>query len=342
MLFQSVINSIKRGMVAPVYLLHGEEDYLQELIIKAFKEHLLAPGTGDFNYDELDGENVSLFQIVDRANTLPVFAEKRLVIVKNPFSLFLSKKKEEEDKGGDEKCLLDYISEPLASTCLVFWLKETADKRKKLYRAIEKKGEVVELTPLKGAELGRWLQDQAGALGKVLEPKALEYIMFHAGFSLRFLKNELDKLALFTGEERTISLAVVEKLLTKSIEANIFNLVDNLGLKKTEEALFELRNLLVTGEPAVRILFMIARQFRLILMVKDLEQRGFSEKQITAELSLHPYVTGKMLRQARNFTFPELERILEIILETDFAIKTGSPVQAALENLVIKLITGSN
>ncbi|MFZ5752765.1 MAG: DNA polymerase III subunit delta [Bacillota bacterium] len=341
MLFQSVINSIKRGMVSPVYLLHGEEEYLQELIIKALKEHLLTPETGDFNYDELDGENVSPGQIVASANTLPVFAEKRLVIVKRPSPYFLSKKKEGEDTGVDDKCLIEYISEPLSSTCLVFWLKETADKRKKLYKTIEKKGQVVEVTPLKGTELSNWLQEQAGALGKVLEPNALEYIVFHASHDLRSLKNELDKLALFAGEERTISLPVVEKLLTKSIEANIFDLVDSLGLRKTEEALHELRNLLVMGEPAIRILFMIARQFRLILMVKDLEQRGFSEKQITAELSLHPYVTGKILRQARNFTFPELERNLEIILETDFALKNGSPVQAALENLILKLATSS-
>ena len=84
MQYQSLLNSIERGVLSPVYLLYGDEDYLQELLVHKLKEHLVSPGFGAFNLDELDGEKAAPGQIVGSANTLPVFAQKRLVIVKNP------------------------------------------------------------------------------------------------------------------------------------------------------------------------------------------------------------------------------------------------------------------
>jgi DNA polymerase-3 subunit delta len=339
MQYQSIVNSIERGVLSSVYLICGDEDYIQEQIISLLKDKLINPDIGAFNLDEIDGEKTTLGEIISSANTLPVFAEKRLVIVKQPLFLQTTKKNDDEQNTkGQEESLLKYLADPLASTCLVFWIKGTVDKRKKLVKAIEKAGNLVQIDRLKGTDINLWLKEEARVLGKKLDAKVLEYIVLHGGAELRVLKNELKKLALYAGNRNTITLPMVEKLLTKTSEANIFTLVDSIGLKKGELALLEIRNLLSSGEPAIKVLFMIARQFRLILRAKDLERSGFTEKQMTGELSVHPFVTGKILRQAKNFSFSDLENSLHWILECDVAMKTGAPHRQSLEDLVLKLV----
>ncbi len=339
--YKSLLNSIKRGVVSPVYLIYGEELYLQKLIIEAFKKGLINDSTGDFNFDDLDGEKVTPGQIVACADTLPVFAEKRLTIVKN--SIFFQGGKKEGDskqRSQESERLLQYLQNPLTSTCLIFLVKGSIDKRKKLVKAVEKSGQVVETAPLKGAELNNWIQTEAELLGKKIESKAVEYIILNTNHDLYFLKNEIEKLALYSGDHHTITLATVEKLLTKTSEANIFALVDGIGLKKGEQALRELRTLLERGEPPVRIVFMIARQFRLILSGKDLNERGYTEKQIAKELAIHPFVIRKILQQARRFKYQELEKCFQQILECDMALKRGIPPRVTLENLILGLTQG--
>lgn len=349
MQLNSLYNSIQRGVLPPVYLFYGEEDFLFAEAVSALKQHLLDPGTAAFNLDELDGEKASPTSVAEAAVTLPVFAEKRLVLVRNPV-FFQSGKKEKEkekDKGKDkeeeestgfaEQALLKYLADPLLSTCLVFLLKGSADKRRKLYKAVEKAGTVIELGPLKGEELTNWIREQVRKLGKTIEPRALEYIVLHADPALSNLRNELEKIALYLGDEKAITLSAAEKLVVKSSEANIFALVDNLGFRKAEGALLELKNLLENGEPPVRILFMIARHLRLLLAAKELQQRGYTEKQITAELAQHPFVTGKLLREGRSFSFAALERSLSLALECDLALKSGMAPRLALEDLILKL-----
>ena len=352
----SVINSIKRGVISPIYLLCGTEEYLQEIVINSLKEALVASDIGSFNLEELEGEEVTIDTIVDIANTLPVFAEKRLVIVKNaPFLLSGKKKKQEDGEAEDkeyprkptthisisenqEKRLLQYLADPLISTCLVFWQKGSVNKNRKIYKAIVAgKGQVLNFNPLKGRDLNNWLVSEVHRMGKVIEPRAVEYISFNCGNQLRDLHNELEKLGLYSVEEKTITLAMAQKVVTKSSEGNIFNLVDNLSQKKVEEAMKELGTLLAIGEPPVRIIFMIARQFRLLLLVKDLKMRGYYEKEIATELALHPYVASKILKQVHHFSFIELERNLELIWESDLGMKSGLNQELTLENLVIVL-----
>jgi len=338
--YQRMIDDIGRGAIAPVYLICGEEEYLQERLIGRLKEVLLGPETGAFNYDELDGEKVSWGQVVASANTLPVFASKRLVLVKTP-ALFAPKKKESEETTANnrqEEALLKYLADPLASTCLVLWVKGPVNKGNKVVKATEKAGVLVEINALKGTELSNWLKEEARALGKVVEPAALEYIIFNGGSELRLLKSELEKMALYAGDGERITLDIARQLLTRTGEASVFVLVDGIGQKKGEPALLELRRLLAEGEPPVKILFMIARHFRQLLLAKEMSHKGLNEKQIASELSAPPFVAGKLLRQAGNFSFDELENAMRHILECDVLIKTGSPPRQELEALVLQLV----
>lgn len=234
--------------------------------------------------------------------------------------------------------LLQYLNDPLLSTCLVFIVRGPVNKQKKLVKAIEKKGVLLELNTPKGQELISWVKEEAGALGLALEPQACEYLIMNAGYSMRVLRSELEKLALYAGSNNKVTLETAQELVAKSSEANIFTLVDSIGRKEGETALTELHHLITSGEPPVRILFMIARQFRLLLQAKDMKRKGCTERQITAALSLPAFVTVKILKQANNFNFSELEDCLQQMLECDLAMKTGSPPRQTLEDLVLKLV----
>jgi DNA polymerase-3 subunit delta len=336
--YQGLVNSLERKLVSPVYLLYGEETYLRDEVVNMFRDRLLPDEVREFNLDILDGRETALDEIATLAATLPFMAEKRVVIVRDA-DFFKSRRKakdeskdrektaagdeaKEEKSPAGEKALLEYLENPSASTCLVFSA-GSVDKKKKLYKTIEKNGQVVEFSPLKGRELNLWLERRFASAGKKMEPAAMAELITAVGSNLQQLDGEAEKLISYTGRRVQIKNDDVAVLVGKTTELSIFELVDAVGERRYEKAVKMMRDMVTYGEPPIRILFMVARQFRLLLQVKVLHGTGYTEKQIASRLQLHPYVTGKCIRQSRNFQQEELEKSLEDILEADVAIKTG-------------------
>ncbi|GAW93463.1 DNA polymerase III subunit delta [Calderihabitans maritimus] len=320
--YQQLLTKIEKNEIAPVYLFYGEEKFLFQEVLEALKNKIVTSGCSDFNYDVLDGSEVPVARIVEAANTLPVLAERRLVVVKEA-EMFRSRSAEKSGSKDEEKMLLDYLSRPLPSTCLVFTVEGKVDARKRLYRAVQEKGEVVNFPLLKGKALSAWVKKRVEQRGKRIEFPALQYLVAAVGENLFLLENEIEKICTFLGDKDIITLSDITDLISKTEEGNIFRLVDAIGERKTEKAVLLMREMLNWGEPPLKILFMIARQFRLMLQVKGLLEKGFSEKQIARELQLHPYVAQKCLQQSRNFSRANLEEALRRMLELDIAVKTG-------------------
>ncbi len=332
--YQGLVNSLERKVVSPVYLLYGEETYIRDEVLNMFRDKLLPAEVKDFNLDILDGRAIGPEEIAGLAATLPFLAEKRVVIVKEAefFKARRKNKEENEGQGKDEikeekspageKVLLEYLAAPATSTCLVFTT-GSVDKKKKIYKAIEKSGQVVEFSPLKGKALTLWLERRFSDAGKKIEPAAAAELITAVGNNLHQLAGEAKKLISYTGQRSTINKDDVKVMVGKTIELSIFDLVDAVGGQQFAQAVKMLREMVTYGEPPVRLLFMIARQFRLLLQVKVLHSEGVAESQIAARIKLHPYVTGKCLRQSRNFQREELEQAMAEILNTDAVIKTG-------------------
>jgi len=342
--YSALVNSIERGVVAPVYLLYGEEDYLRTQILTKFKQALLPEGMADFNLDILDGREVTSAMVADLAGTLPFMADKRLVIVQDtPF--FQSRRKkdqdDEEDTSSGDALLLNYLNNPSASTCLVFVASEGVDKRKKLYKAVEKAGQVVELTPLKSGPLAHWIEDRAASYRVKITPEAIGILIAFVGSNLYQMTNEIDKLVTYVGPGGEVTGKVVEELVGKTTESGVFQLVDAVGEKKFQEALQILKDMILYGEPPVKILIMIARQLRLILLAKHLIRQGYSEKQAAGHLQVHPFVAQKCIKQGRNFGEEELQKSLAELTQLDLDIKTGrQDAVLGLELFLVSLGTG--
>ncbi|WP_031513221.1 DNA polymerase III subunit delta [Desulfofalx alkaliphila] len=327
--YERIVNSLKRGVVAPVYLFYGEEVYLREQAVERFKESLLTQ-TADFNFDVLDGERVEPAEVATAASTPPVMAEHRLVLVKNPPWFSGGKKtggKQAEGKESREpatlKPLLDYLANPLTTTCLIFNAGITVDRRRKIYKAVEKAGQAVEFTRLRSKELAGWLDSQCRLEGIRLEPAARELLISGTGNGLTGLEKEWQKLITYLGDGKQVRVEDLKQVIHYSVEYKIFDVMNAIGQCRYGLALEGIKELLINKEPPQIILTMVARQFRLMLQVKELSAQGLSAPDIARRINEKPYPVQNALKLHRNFTRRQLIRSLIQLAELDADTKTG-------------------
>lgn len=337
--YQALAGSIKRGVISPVYLLWGPEVYLRDKALAALKHYIAGGDLGQFNLSILDAAHRTPDEIIDAANTLPFFAEHRLVIVENP-PYFRSKRKKEDSSEeqyqeyGDDR-LLNYLQEPNPTTCLVFVTDESINKKLKTVRAIEKTGQILEFNNLKRKDLEEWIKAQFLKRGKKIELGALQYLLAVNPDDLGIINGEIEKLSLLDLSQEQLTLDQVKQAASSSAEASMFDLVDFIGEKHTAKAIEKLREILGQGEPPVKTLVMISRQLRLILAAKSLDNQGYGQGELISALGVHPYVCQKIFRQARNFSIEQLEQALETCLEVDLALKSGRGLPSMLLELAI-------
>lgn len=349
--FIELVNSLKRGVVSPVYLFYGEETYLQEQAVSRLKQYLVQGGEGesDLNCDLIDGETATPACIAARAEMLPFAAKKRLVVVKGPAFFKPAKrtaggkpaKEGEKNLPGKDAPLLDYINNPLSSTCLVFTTSEPVDKRKRLFQAIKKNGRVLEFAFLGRRELAYWLAQRARAAGKRFAAGADAALLDAAGPSMQRLAVELEKIINYTAGKELITRKDVCEICPPVPEENIFAIVDAVGNRRCGEALNGIKELLAAREPPLKILSMISRQFRLLLQVHELLGRGCPAGEIISRLKLHPYVYKKIATQSKNFGKARLVNAVMSLSELDLAVKTGrQEFYPAVEMFLLRICTG--
>ncbi|BCV20553.1 DNA polymerase III subunit delta [Moorella sp. Hama-1] len=322
--WQELDRELEQGQIAPVYLFYGDEVYLQEWSLKKLKERLIPPGAEAFDYQEMDGRELTGTAITMLAVTLPALAERRLVVIKNP-----------ADEIWKDTSLLAYLAGPEPSTCLVFVVAGSIDKRLKAVKEIATAGRVVEFLPLREEALATWLAREARQEGYNLPPDAAR-LLARAGGDLRQARNELAKAMTCTGSPGTITTAVVQALVPEvEAENTIFQLVDALGNRQAALAIGLLRRLLARGEAPLGIVAMMARQLRLIYQV----HLAGNSKDLAAQLGVKPFVARKAAAQARNFSLAAAGQALAELLKVDTGLKTGQGEPGPLLEQAIWTIT---
>ena len=233
--------------------------------------------------------------------------------------------------------LLAYLEQPASNSCLILRCRRgKPDGRNKLVAAIAGAGGLVETAILDAAGRTPFLQEALQKAGKQCPRAVLEQIARQPG-GLSFCLRELDKVVAYAGEESAITAEMALAVLTPSLEANIFRMVDALGQRRRPAALRELRALLDSGESPFGIFAMMLRQFRLIFKAKACLQAGMGRVQIAQALGAQSFVAEKSAAQSKYYSFSELERAMELFCEKDLAMKSGAAPGQALEELVILL-----
>jgi DNA polymerase-3 subunit delta len=309
-----------------IVLLYGPDEFRRSEALHTLKAQL-PPDLADLNTATLEGRKLKLDTLATACEAMPFLAEKRLVIVSDALKQLKAGKERDE--------LMAYLARVPAVCDLIFVESDDVDKRSALFNQLKKIADVREFLPRQGAELTRWLNEQAKQLGVKLEPAAAQRLVDFVGPASRGLFNELNKLASYVGRGGRITIAEVDLLVQDGQEQNLFAFIDELSAKQGGTALRSARHLLDEGQAAPYVLFMVARQVRILLGVRGLAERRFKLEVIAAELGQKPFVVRKALEQVRSFGPGELERLHDRLLDLDHAIKTGRiQAEVALELFV--------
>lgn len=328
---------IKKQQFSSVYLLFGTENF----ILKETKQLLIQSALGDeeadFNLSVYDLEETSVEAALEDAETLPFIGERRVVVLNNP--VFLTAERTKEKIEHDLGRLEAYLNEPSPFSILVFIAPyEKLDERKKITKLLKKQAEVLEANGLNEQQMKEWIRNRAGQYDVHIAEDALDDLISLTDGNLMMLTQELDKLALYSGQGNVISSETVHLLVPRSLEQNIFSLVEKVVQRKVAEALRIFYDLLRNNEEPIKILSLLVGQFRLLFQVKELSKMGYGQQQIASAVKVHPYRVKLAAGQGKNFTEAELLQILDSLAEADYQMKMGKmDKKLILEMFLMKL-----
>jgi DNA polymerase-3 subunit delta len=316
------------------YVFHGSDEFTISEQVAEFRERMGPSDTAAMNVTQLDGRRVTLGEFRHACESIPFLSDKRLVIATGLLSRI------QKEKGSTfAKELVNVLPRLPETTRLVFVETEALPERNAVLQLAEEheRGYAQRFEPPSERALPRWIEKRVQKYGGNVARDAVARLAQVVGSDLRLLDQEIQKLVVHAGEEE-ISAQHVERLVPYVQQAVIFDLVDALGQRNGQVAAATLHRLLEEGEHPMGILAMVARQFRLLIQVKELRQAGENASSIAKILKLHPYPTGKIYRQSINFTLPQLEKIYRHLLTIDTEIKTGQIApEVALDLLVAGL-----
>ena len=307
---QILNQDIKDKTFKRVYLLFGDEPFLVNSYKKRLREAIAGDDTMNYNYFEGKGPDVK--EIISLADTMPFFAERRLVLVDGS-GFFKSSAPEE---------LVNYIPEIPESTCMVF-VESEVDKRNKLYKKVKDNGYAAELKKQDADQLMRWAAGILSKDGKKITRQVMEYFMERTGDDMENIRMELEKLICYTMGREVITKEDVEAVGTVHVTNRIFEMVTAIVAGNTRKAMDLYEDLLALKEPPMRILFLIARQFNQLLLVRELQASGADRGTVASKLKVPPFVAGKLSSQAAAFTKEQLISYVQTCVDAEEAVKTG-------------------
>ncbi len=301
---------LKTGQFNNVYLLCGEEAYLKKQYKEKLRNAIVSPDD-NMNYAYFEGKGVNINEVIDLAETLPFFAQRRLIVMEDT-GIFKSATPE----------LAEYLKEMPETTHIIF-VDTEIDKRSKMYKAVQSKGRVVELGRQDESMLIRWIAGNVKREGKQISEHTIRYFLEKVGTDMENIQKEMEKLFCFTMEKDHITVEDVEEICTTQITNRIFDMVDAVADKEQKKALNYYYDLLALKEPPMRILFLLAKQFKLLLEVKVLDKQGYGRKEISEKTGLFPFLVSKYQKQANSFSEKELRDIMENSVDIEERVKTG-------------------
>ena len=321
---KTIDNDIKMGQLKNVYLLYGTEDYLKRQYRDKLKHALVEPDD-TMNFSAYEGKDINPKELIDLSETLPFFKEKRMILVEN--SGFFKNSCDD---------LAEYMSQVPESTCFVF-VEEEVDKRSKLFKAASRAGSAVEFETPKEDMLIRWILGRIQREGKKITQSVMQLFLSKTGSDMENIDKELEKLICYTLDKTEISAADVEAICTGQTENKIFEMIDAISAKNQKKALDLYYDILALKEAPMRILFLIARQFQNLLLIKSMSAKGYPAVSIAKTAGMPSFAVQKNLRQAGAFKINQLKEAIEDCGQAEEDVKTGRMAdQLAVELLIVK------
>jgi len=327
-----IVSDIKNGDIKPIYFLMGEEPYYIDKISEFIENNVLSEEEKGFNQMVLYGRDVAVEEIADNAMRFPMMAEKQVVIVK-----------EAQDLSRSIEKLISYVENPQPSTVLVICYKyKTIDKRKKLYKAIQKKGLVYESKKLYENQVADWIRRVVAGKKYKIETKATLMLVEFLGNDLSKINNELEKLMVIYPEGATITPSNIEENIGISKDYNNFELRSAIGERDVVKV-NKIINYFGQNQktnPLVVTISLLNSLFTQILIYHSLSDK--SKNSVAKALKVNPFFVSDYITAGKNYPMRKVSQIIGFLREADVKSKgvgaNALPASDILKELLFKIL----
>ena len=346
-----------------ILICHGDDEYAIATYLRAIEAEFCSGDMGDINLTRLDAAAVSQDELVNAVTSIPFFAEKRLVVLNNPLPSIRKKsgggeegeEGEETDTGSaaeKKQKFLAFLNNVPDSTILALviadsqaWNSKTRERNwevlkdshylVKWTKENKERAEIRAFTLPLLKDMPGWITHEAGKRGLKFNPAAALELAQYTGNDTRLASMELEKLDLFLGDRRTVEIADIAAICTFTSSATIWQLVDAMGEKNTRKAL-EVHHQLLETMDAREIFPMIIRQFRLLLMAREVVDARGGQAEVAAQVGVAPFQAKNLLEQLKNFNRAALKCVYFKLMEIEEQSRTsGVEMPVLIDSLIV-------
>jgi DNA polymerase-3 subunit delta len=320
-----------------VYFLYGNDEFAIARRLKEFEADFTDPTSADMNTARLEARTMTENDLNTAVNAMPFLAPKRLVLLANPSAKY--------SKPTERKKFEEFVEKvPDTARLVIYEIIDPWDVNKHwLVKWIGKKDKLVKTQAFilpRPWEMTGWIVNETKSQGGEIEPAAAAKLAEMVGVDTRQAGQEIAKLLAYVNWERQVRVQDVEAVSIVTAQESVFDFVDALANGDSKSAQRLLHRLL-ENEDAFSLWGMVIRQFRLLLMAREVLDSRSGKDEVTRALGVHPFVAEKTAGQARAFNLPVLEQIYHKLLEIDEGAKTGQfTLDLALDTLVVELTGG--
>ncbi len=309
---------LSSGKLLNLFFFYGEEQFLLENKIKSIKKRLVDPDFEEFNFVKLEGKRVTAQQIEAEILSVPVMSEKKLIVVSDCGIFGNAKAK-------DFEALCESVSDLPEYVTIIFTEKEFDKKKEKNLEVFRKNGAVVKFEQLSPKQLELWLEKLFEERGKTILSSDIEKMVSLCGTSMASAYTEFVKVLNYVGERTKITAEDISAVVSKTVDARIFDIIDNIALGKTAKVFEELNALKSAGENSSTVLSLVSSRMGDLLLVKQLSEDKLSPEKIGEyfEPRKHPFVVKKLIEQSRRFGTAYLKKMTLKGAEYTFSVRSG-------------------
>ncbi|WMJ82323.1 DNA polymerase III subunit delta [Clostridium sp. MB40-C1] len=318
----SLENKLKNNEISNCYIFCGSDEqsiknFINIIIKKSIKNNFI-----DLNYTQLDGLTVNSDDLTNACETLPFMSDNKVVVV---YRANFLRDKCDRDKEKVYKHIESYIKKlPKECILIMYYIFENdREKESNKIKKLDKYCQVVKFSKLKGATFQKKVKEIFDRKNLKIGKVELTLFCNCVENNIDIIQNEVEKLYWYTYGKEITSKDIYD-IITMKNDNDIFNLVDYLSKRKPEKALDILNELIFKGENINAILRMIERQFNLLFNIKVGMEKGNTKEELARELKLHPFICENMMKQSKKFEFNQIEKSMELCLETEKNLKSTS------------------
>lgn len=331
--FKSKLKTMKKSDVSPVYFFYGKDGYLIDEAVSCIEKMIIDASEKDLNYNvfhltDKKTSDLIMEHALQSANAYPFISEKKLVVIKNIHKLPASQ----------DSFLEDYAANPSRTSCLILVALVADGKlpKRKIFGEIEKMFPSVNFYHLYEGGISHWVTGRFKGFKKNIDSDAAQTLFEITGDNLADIKNEVDKLVLYAGENTEITSGDVEKCCGHFKENTVFELMPALARKEADNAIKILENLFNTGENEYAILSSITGRYRQYLKFHEIAETGVADSDAALRVGIRAYVE-KFLSDVRLLSKEDVGFALQKILDTELEMKTGANSRMQIEKLFFEL-----